>query len=127
VGVFVEYSASGTWKIQTACDTAETKLDCLWDLRVYTKDGSHIRSFTAINLERSDYAAIDTDGIGQLQFTTASDLDGIELQADAGEPLTVDVWLDGEANPNRYIYWMSNGEVVSGADTPVVEFTPSLP
>lgn len=127
VGMFVEYAAGGKWKVQFACDTDSSGLDCLWDVYAYTPDGGHIQSFSVIDLEKSDYFNVGTDGVIHLQPTTTTDLDGIEFTADAGEPVTFDVVLEGESYPNDFIFWMSGGKVVKGAATAVVEMNPTEP
>lgn len=125
VGMFVEYTSGGTWTVRFACDTAETKLDCLWDVYAYTSDGGRIYSFTQLDLESEDFVAVASDGTLRIQTRTTTDLDGVEFVTDEGEPVTFDIWLDGEDAPNKYVFWMSNGEVVQGADTTVVELTPT--
>lgn len=125
VGVFVQYAAGGTWTIQFACDTESSGLDCLWDVYAYTTNGGPIYSFSELDLESADYASVSTDGVARLMPITTTDLDGIELVIDEGEPLTLDVRLEGETEPNQFIFWMSDGEVVQGAETAVVELTPT--
>jgi len=135
VGMFVEYAAGGTWKVQLACDTATTKMDCLWDIYAYTPSGGRVYSFTGVGLEKEDYVSVETNGgtnganygVVRIQTRTTTDLDGVEFDSDSGEPVTFDVLLDGESYPEQFIYWMSNGAVVKGANTPIVELTPTTP
>jgi hypothetical protein len=127
VGLFIEYASGGTWTVQFACDTATTKLDCLWNVYAYTPVGGRIYSYKQLDLEAEDYVTLSSDGELSLQPRTTTNLDGIEFVADKGEPVTFSVSLDGEDYPNDYVFWMSDGKVVQGAETTAVELTPTDP
>jgi hypothetical protein len=127
VGVFVSYASGGTWTIRFGCDTAESSLNCAWDVYAYTSDGGRFYSFSALDLESEDFISVASDGVAQLKPITKTDLDGVELKAMAGEPLSLDVVLDGESHPEDFIFWMRDGEVVEGASSPVLELTPTEP
>jgi hypothetical protein len=127
VGLFITYAAGGTWTLQLACDTATSKRDCGWDVYAYTKEGGRFSSFKEVELESEDLVSVTSDGVAQLKSRTKTDLDGIELVTTAGEPLSFDVVLEGEDYPQDFIFWMSKGAVVKGAETPILELTPTDP
>ncbi|MGC4066319.1 MAG: hypothetical protein QM784_17135 [Polyangiaceae bacterium] len=127
VGVFISYAAGGNWTLQFGCDTAKSGVNCLWDVYAYTNDGGRFYSFSELDLEGEDFVSVTSDGVAHLQPVTKTDLDGIELRAREGEPLTVDVMLDGESHPEDFIFWMRDGKVVEGASSPILELTPNTP
>jgi hypothetical protein len=126
VGVFVEYTTGGTWKLQVGCDTATSDLECNWDIWAYTREGGRFISSEALNLERSDWLAVYSDGQLELQAITRTDLDGVIFKADPGDPVTFDLWLDGEKYPEDYFYYVSEGAVQLGASSPIIELTPTV-
>jgi hypothetical protein len=127
IGVYVEYATGGIWKLQVSCDTAETDIDCYWDVVAATPIGVPITAFSALDLETSsDLATIKSDGELNLVTKTTTDLDGISFVTTPGEPVTFDLLLEDVSHPERYFYFISNGEVVEGADTPIIELTPTL-
>lgn len=125
VGVFVEYATGGNWKMQVACDTATTDQDCFWDIYAYTPEGGHILSSQSISLETADLLTVLSDGQIRLQTTTRTDLDGVAFVTEPGAPVTFDLVLEGEDYPEQFFYYVSEGEVVSGADSPIIELTPT--
>jgi hypothetical protein len=127
VGMFVEYAAGGKWTVRFACDTATSRTDCFWDVYAYTPLGRRIYSYELLGYETEDYALVSSDGEIRLQPKTTTDLDGISFVVDKGEPITFDVYLNDVAFPNDFMFWMSDGKVVQGAQSTVVELTPTEP
>jgi hypothetical protein len=125
VGMFIEYASGGTWTVQFACDTAQSKTDCQWDVYAYTPDGGRIYSYSQRDLESNDYVTLSSSGELRVETHTTTDLDGVEFVSDDGEPITFDVVLADVPNANEYLFWTSDGEVVQGADTAVVDLTPT--
>ena len=125
VGVFVEYATGGNWKMQVSCDTDSTDLDCIWDIWAYTPVGGHFFSSQSLDLENSDLLTVYSDGELRLETTTRTDLDGVSFVTEPGQPVTFDLWLEGEKYPEEFFYYISDGSVRSGASSPVIELTPT--
>jgi hypothetical protein len=125
IGVFVEYATGGKWKLQVGCDTAKTDLDCLWSIYAYTPVGGHILSSESIDLEQDDVLTVQSDGELWLETSTGADLDGVSFVTEAGEPVTFDLMLTDEKHPERYFFYVSNGDVVNGEASPIIELTPT--
>jgi len=123
-GVFVEYDWEGTWSIWTSCDTNVTGYSCLFD--IYATAGSTLRGVVTDDLEA--YDQVDVTASNSLVFytETGSDYDGIQFGAEPGAWLEVEVLLDGYVDP-RYIFWVSDGQVQTGAVSSPVIFEPSEP
>lgn len=125
VGVFVEYATGGNWKLQVGCDYATSRNPCLWDIWAYTREGGTFLSSQTLNLDSTDLLTVYSDGQLQLQTDTRAEVEGVAFVADAGAPVTFDLWLDGEKYPEDFFYYISKGAVVNGAASPVIELTPT--
>jgi hypothetical protein len=125
VGAFVEYATGGNWTLRVGCDTATSDKDCMWHIYAYTTVGVPILSSQAIDLETSDVLSVKSDGELWLDTVTTVDLDGVSFVTEPGEPITFDLQLEGDKYPERYFYYISNGEVVEGVASPVIELTPT--
>jgi hypothetical protein len=126
-GSFVEYAGDGRWHVFTACDTKLSGASCNWDIIVSVDSGNAISDFQPETLEEND--SIDWyDKLQSLHFIAenSNDFDGFYFDATAGQTVRVDVYLDGSPAP-RFIYWVGDGGVHSGAPSNPVDLTPSAP
>lgn len=127
VGVFVEYAKGGQWTLRVGCDTAVDDAECFWQIYAYTTVGVPISSVQTIDLESNDILSVKSDGELWLDATATLDLDGVSFVTDPGEPVTFDVYLEGDKHPEDFFYYVSGGEVVAGTRSPVIELTPTEP
>jgi hypothetical protein len=125
VGVFIEYATGGVWTLKVGCDTATTDQTCEWDIRALTPEGVPISSMQALDLESSDWLSVASDGVVQLVTTTGDNLDGVTFTTIPDKPIEFDVLLKDESYPERFVFFVSGGEVTNGIDSPVFELTPA--
>jgi hypothetical protein len=124
-GTFVEYLGDGRWHVFTACDTKLSGADCQWDIITSVADGDEITSFDEDRLEGSDFLDFYNQSTGvRLVADTTNDFDGYYFDATSGATVRVDVYLDGAPAP-RFIYWIGDGGVHSGAPSNPVDLKPS--
>lgn len=125
-GAFVEYAGDGQWRVFTACDTELSNYGCAWDIIVSVAASADLKRFEGDNLEPSDYLDWENANSVRLVTSTTYDFDGFLVEATAGAPLLVDVYLDKKPAP-RYIYWVGDGALHRGAPTNPIELIPSSP
>jgi hypothetical protein len=126
-GAFIEYRAGGTWHVFTSCDAAlldgngSPRPPCIWDIFVIPFH----TPFRGVSVEGSeqDFAEVD-QGAAHLIAVTDTDFDGMIVEAEPGEPVRVDVYLD-DGPAERYVYWVEAGGLNSGAPTNPVDLTPN--
>ena len=118
-GVFVEYLGDGTWSIWTTCDSEFTGSACLYDIFATAPD---IRATGEDDLEGSDVILQDFDTL-QLQADTTNDFDGMVFATRPGEPVQIEVWLDG-ALDGSLVFWVADGVILQGLPTNPVIFVP---
>ena len=133
VGVFVQYAAGGQWTITTSCDTLKSQYSCGFDLFV-----SGLRPSTALtdvkgtNLSDADSVDLGRDGTVHLSTQTSTDLQGLTFSAPPGAGIELEMYLDGamvDANgdpQSRFVYWISDGVLHTGASTDPIDFTPTM-
>ncbi len=124
-GLFLETTSAGQWTLMTACDSDYSGYACDWDVVVSVAPGARLRAIEIWDAERSDDVFRIDSGALQWLALTGSDIDGLTFETDPGEPLRVDVLLDGESDP-RFIYWNWDGAVQSGAPSDPVDLVPAL-
>jgi len=128
-GAFVEYRAGGTWRVFTSCDSALLDANgrplppCVWDILVQPFK-TPVRSVNMEGLEFEDIAGIDDDGSAHLIAVTDADFDGMLVEAEPGEPVRVDVYLDN-GPAARYVYWVEAGGLNRGAPTNPIDLSPN--
>jgi hypothetical protein len=124
VGLFVEYSTGGGWRLWTSCDTAISDVTCSFDAHVVgDADISHV---TPVGLGEGD--SVELGATNELWFyaETGTESDAVEFASNPGASVELELWLDGAIDP-AYIYWVGDGVVHEGApDSPVV-FEPNAP
>ncbi len=128
VGMMIEYSSGGTWHVKFTCDTSITNLSCLWSIDAQSLDGS---SIGGIDVQLLDSGDVVTPGStnDRLSYdgTTTTELDTFSFQADAGKPIGFDIWLQGEPEPNRYVFWIGDGWLNKGISGPSFDLSPNSP
>lgn len=125
VGLFVEYESGGVWHLFMTCDTDVSGFDCAWDVVVTPSEGV-IDAITAERLESEDFLEFWGRDSARIATLTAFDVDGALFEAPQGASLSVDALLDG-SSARRYIYWVGDGALHSGAPGNPLELEPSEP
>ncbi|MDI1449411.1 hypothetical protein [Polyangium sp. 6x1] len=127
VGVFVEYYASGVYRIWTTCDTNFSGLSCPMDIFTSVDTSSTIDAVTTDDLEGADHVNIhEAAGTVDMHVDTGVDFDAIEISTTPGAILRLEVLIDGVPQP-RFVYWFGNGVLHNGAPTSPVDFVPTVP
>jgi hypothetical protein len=125
VGVFVQYATGGHWTITTACDTNTSGFDCNFDLFLSGVDSSTTLSNPkGQSLEGLDTVEIQADGTVHLYADTLTGLDGITFDAQPGAAIQLEMYLDGAAQP-RFVYWVGDKVLHTGAPTDPIDLAPS--
>jgi hypothetical protein len=129
-GVFIEYAKGGTWHVFAACDSllpGASSEPCSYNLLVSLPGGGSYGNVRSENLKTSDGDSIRqrTDGI-ELVMMTSDEIDGMYFNAPAGAVVRFDVLVGGVQDP-RYLYWVGNGGVHSGAPTDPIDLKPTVP
>jgi hypothetical protein len=123
-GTFVEYEGGGSYHVTTSCD-ADSGSDCLWDIVVQPLTGPII-SAAPTDLEDDDNLSFGAGEQLRLYASTGLDFDGFTVQTEPGAGLSVDVLLDNACG-NRYLFWVGDGALHSGAPSNPIELIPSAP
>lgn len=119
VGIYVEYEGAGQFRVWTTCDTELSGYACSFD--IFAIGAGMGRGFGE-DLEGNDelvpngeelYAYLETD----------YDTDGFSFTIADGEPMRLEVYLDGNSEP-RFVYWVSGGVLQRGAPSNPVDFQP---
>jgi hypothetical protein len=121
-GTFVEYEADGTYHITTSCDSPESG-ECFWDILVTPLDDASVLGLSPLDLESDDTVGIEGNSVRFVAYTD-TDFDGFTLQTDPGAGLRVDALLD-EACGNRYLFWVGDGALHSGAPSNPIDLIPN--
>jgi len=127
VGLMIEYNAGGTWRIQFTCDTATTNLECDWQLDAQTLDGSSIGGIDVQGLDNLDEVTQKSADVILYEGLTTTELDQFSFQAEPGKPIGFDVWLQNEAEPNRYVFWIGDGWLNRGISGTSFNLHPNTP
>lgn len=122
-GAFVEYEAGGTYHVTTSCDVGQGG-DCYWDIVVTPLGDAALLSVSPFDLESEDSVTLGAGN--QLRFVakTGQDLDGFSFQTDPGAAIELDVLLDNGPG-NRYLFWVGDGALHSGAPSNPIDLVPS--
>jgi len=122
-GAFVEYDSGGNYRFTTSCDVS-SGIACYWDIVVTPLDGAPVLSVAPVALESDDSLTFGSTNQLRLVAYTGKDFDGFTLQTDPGAALEVDALLDGVPG-NRYLFWVGDGALHSGAPTNPIDLVPS--
>jgi len=126
-GVFIEYADGGRWHVFTSCDYDLYHEACAWDLLATVQSSGLISNAVIESAETGDGDRLYSDGASvNLVVSTASDFDGMTFQTTPGATVRFDVLLSG-ASDARYIYWVGEGGVHSGAPSNPIDLKPSTP
>lgn len=122
-GAFIEYESGGTYHVTTSCDVGQSG-DCYWDIVVTPLADASLLSVTPVDLERDDSVTLGAGNQVRLVAMTGKDFDGFTFKTDPGASIEVDALLDNAAG-NRYLFWVGDGALHSGAPTNPVDLVPS--
>ena len=132
VGVFVEYASGGQWSITTSCDTLESNYACGFDLFISGVSPSTVLSdVQGTSLSDADQLDVGRDGTVHLTTRTSTNLDGLTFSAPPGAVIRLEMYLDGamvDANgvpQARFVYWIGDGVLHTGAPTDPIDFSPT--
>jgi hypothetical protein len=126
-GVFIEYAEGGRWHVFTSCDYDLYHEKCAWDVLATVGSGGEMTNAVIESAESSDGDKLYADGASvNLVVSTGSDFDGMTFSTKPGATVRIDVLLGGAADA-RYIYWIGDGGVHSGAPSNPIDLKPSLP
>ena len=124
IGVFVEYRAGGEWRIDVGCDTTLSTLACDWLVVVEPLEGT-LSGVVTHDLESSDEFEFLPTSVG-IDTTTTDDFDGVSFSAEAGSAIALFAALDGYQE-SRFVYWVGDGAVHTGAPEVPFELEPDRP
>jgi hypothetical protein len=124
VGVFIEYQSGGHFHIDLSCDTLLTGYGCSWFVLAEPGKGTPF-GITLHDLESSDGFEVLERSVALWTYTN-DDLDGISFRTMPGAALRLSVRLD-EIPESRYVYWVGDGAVHTGAPTTPFDLVPSEP
>jgi len=122
-GAFVEYESGGTYFVTTSCDGNDGAA-CFWDILVTPLDGAPVLGLSPFDLEGDDSVSISEGNSVRFVATTGIDFDGFTLQTDPGVGIRFDGLLD-QACGNRYLFWVGDGALHSGAPSNPIDLVPS--
>ena len=120
-GTFIEYESGGTYRVTTSCDNGQA---CNWDIIVTPLDDAALLGVAPIDLESDDTVTIGSGNQIRLVTLTGKDFDGFTFQTDPGAAIELDALLDNGA-ANRYLFWIGDGALHSGAPSNPVDLVPS--
>lgn len=118
-GVFIEYLGFGEWSIWTTCDTERTGYSCEYDVFVSAEGLDYV---TDSDLEGGDYLDVDFER-AHAELSTDYDFDGFTFETFEGEPVLIEVWLDGVPD-GSLVFWVENGDIWQGLPTNPTWFVP---
>jgi hypothetical protein len=130
VGMMIEYGSGGTWYVKFTCDTAKTDLSCGWYVWAQSLDESAIGGINQQQLDNEDtvdHPSLDRPDAIEYYGITTTELDAFSFQTDAGKPIGFDIGLDGEPEPNRYVFWIGDGWLNKGISGPNFDLHPNSP
>jgi hypothetical protein len=124
-GAFIEYASGGTYRITTSCDVAQGS-NCYWDIVVTPLNNAALLSAAPIALESDDSLTFGANNQLRLVAYTGKDFDGFSFQTDPGAAIELDALLDN-GDANRYLFWVGDGALHSGAPSNPIDLVPSAP
>jgi hypothetical protein len=126
-GVFIEYAEGGRWHVFTSCDYDLYGEECQWDVLASVGSGGQITNAEIESAESADGDKLYSDSTSvNLVVSTASDFDGMTFSTQPGATVRIDVLLGGAADA-RYIYWVGDGGLHTGAPSNPIDLKPSTP
>lgn len=122
-GAFIEYESGGIYHVTTSCDVDQGG-SCYWDIVVTTLNDAALLSVSPVHLEAEDSVTLGAGNQVRFVAKTESDFDGFSFETDPGAAIEVDALLDDGA-ANRYLFWVGDGALHSGAPTNPIDLVPS--
>ncbi len=122
-GAFIEYESGGTYHVTTSCDV-DNGGECSWDIVIVPLDDKPLLVFSPYDLEQDDSLTFGYGNQLRLVAHTGRDFDGVDFQTEPGAAIQVDALLDDGA-ANRYLFWVGDGALHSGAPSNPVNLIPS--
>lgn len=128
VGVFVEYTSGGRWRVYTSCDVnvpGSPGVPCEFDIFATNLErGGALENPAGQGLTGQDGLVLNGDGSLHLYAQNGAGLTGMEFDAAPGAIVELEVYLDGVPDPH-FVYWLGKGVLHQGAPTNPVDFVPS--
>jgi hypothetical protein len=121
-GLFIEYASGGDWTLFVTCDTEVTDAACAFDVIVTVDPGAGLAA-PELSGESPDDTVRLVDGGFHLYTVTTGEMPMVTFSADPGAGVTVDMLLDGFAQP-EYVNWVSGGVQQQDPGVNPVRFTP---
>jgi hypothetical protein len=122
-GAFIEYEAGGTYHVTTSCDVGQGGA-CYWDIVVTPLGDAAVLSVSPLDLESDDSITLGSGNQLRLVARTGQDLDGFSFQTEPGAAIEFDALLD-DGPANRYLFWVGDGALHSGAPSNPIDLVPS--
>jgi hypothetical protein len=122
-GAFIEYETGGNYHVTTSCDVGQGG-DCFWDIIVTPLANAALLSVSPFDLESDDSVTLGAGNQVRLVANTGNDFDGFSFQTDPGAAIEIDALLDNGAG-NRYLFWVGDGALHSGAPSNPIDLVPS--
>ena len=122
-GAFVEYETGGTYHVTTSCDVGQGG-DCYWDILVTPLGDASLLSVSPFDLESDDSVVLGFGNQLRMVAKTGKDLDGFSFQTEPGAAIELDALLD-DGPGNRYLFWVGDGALHSGAPSNPIDLVPS--
>jgi hypothetical protein len=126
VGIFVEYTAGGTWTLWTTCDTNTSKVVCSFDIYASVDTSSELIDLAGIEIEKTDATRLVDIGVAYFHAETGSDIDAMTFATTPGAVVRLEAYLDGTQEP-RFVYWFGDSVLHEGAPSNPLDFKPTAP
>ena len=128
IGVMVEYTTGGHWRVFTTCDYnsfANPGQPCAFDVFATVLDaGGSIDNPKGQELQGKDGIEIQSDGTVHLYTENTVRLSGFTFDTAPGAMVELDVYFDAVQDPH-VIYWVGKDVLHRGAPTNPLHFVPS--
>jgi hypothetical protein len=121
-GLYVEYMSGGGWRLFTTCDTRLTDVACEFDV-IVTLDPGALLGAPVLSGGSPENDLTLAGGGFQFYMVTTDDQPTVVFSSDPGAGITVDMLLDGFAQP-AYVNWVSGGVHQQDPGVNPVRFTP---
>jgi hypothetical protein len=123
VGLFLQYDIGGRWTLSTTCDTAVTGSACAFTVEVA---GQLLGEVGGEDLGPNDRISLEGDTLVRWDAETTLGSPVLHFRASPGASIELDCRLDGAAQP-RFVYLVSDGQILHGVPGNPVEIVPSHP
>lgn len=123
VGAHFSVDSDGEWEVFFTCDSVFSGYACEFDAIVSVELPATLEHVDTHMLGRDDAAWRIDSGALQVLAYTDYERDTVRFAADPGEPLRVDVLVDGAYLPETF-FWIGGGRVRSEAPSTPFELVP---